>query len=223
MNTKEQFNQLYDDISNQIRQTVDDISQLSVENEKGQIHLNEIREQLQALHDSFNHKLDYLKQHAEWDKFTVAFFGETNAGKSTIIESLRILFDEATRRDLLNNNQKNLQNAEQELSKNLDHLNSDLVRAYGDIVDKFRDISLSVRKLQQVVADESALRIKMEEEEKNTRLLIEQNESQSRLHILQQQTNAKVRFRLCATVLVSMIVGAAAAFLFLNQVVGGGQ
>lgn len=222
MNTKEQFNQLYDDISNQIRQTVNDISQLSVESEKGQIHLNEIREQLQALHDNFNHKLDYLKQHAEWDRFTVAFFGETNAGKSTIIESLRILFDEATRRDLLNNNQKDLQKSEQELSKNLEQLSHDLGCVYGDIVDKFRDISLSVMQLRQIVADESALRIKMEEDEKNARLLTEQNESQSRLHILQQQTNAKARFRLFATALISMIVGGY-GFLLLNQVFGSVQ
>ncbi|XBY08218.1 hypothetical protein ABR759_00515 [Escherichia coli] len=119
MNTKEQFNQLYDDISNQIRQTVNDISQLSVENEKKDRYISiKIREQLQALHDNFNHKLDYLKEHAEWDRFTVAFFGETNAGKSTIIESLRILFDETTRREFLNNNQKKIyKKSEQELSK----------------------------------------------------------------------------------------------------------
>ena len=27
-----------------------------------------------------------------WDKLMIAFFGETNAGKSTIIETFRILF-----------------------------------------------------------------------------------------------------------------------------------
>lgn len=30
-------------------------------------------EQLQTLQNNFNHKLNYLKQHAEWDRFTVAF------------------------------------------------------------------------------------------------------------------------------------------------------
>ena len=28
-----------------------------------------------------------------WDKLVISFFGETNAGKSTIIETFRILFD----------------------------------------------------------------------------------------------------------------------------------
>ena len=36
-------------------------------------------------------ELDKLKANSEWDTFTVAFYGETNAGKSTIIETLRIL------------------------------------------------------------------------------------------------------------------------------------
>tara|TARA_Y100001963_G_scaffold120932_2_gene169129 strand:- start:14842 stop:17037 length:2196 start_codon:yes stop_codon:yes gene_type:complete len=39
-------------------------------------------------------ELDKLKANSEWDTFTVAFYGETNAGKSTIIETLRILLAE---------------------------------------------------------------------------------------------------------------------------------
>jgi hypothetical protein len=38
-----------------------------------------------------------LKQSQEWNTFTIAFYGETNAGKSTIIESLRIYFQEETK------------------------------------------------------------------------------------------------------------------------------
>ena len=37
----------------------------------------------------------------KWDKLTIGFFGETNAGKSTIIESLRILLLESTREAML--------------------------------------------------------------------------------------------------------------------------
>jgi hypothetical protein len=46
-----------------------------------------------------------LQRHAEWDVFTIALYGETNAGKSTIIETLRILLGEpeklATRQQFL--------------------------------------------------------------------------------------------------------------------------
>lgn len=88
--TKEYFSRLYDDICHNLQQTTDDISKLHVDNEDGKKQLNVMMEQLQTLQNNFNHKLNYLKQHAEWDRFTVAFLGETNAGKSTIIESLRI-------------------------------------------------------------------------------------------------------------------------------------
>ena len=39
---------------------------------------------------------DY-KNNAEFDTFVIAFYGETNAGKSTIIEALRIYFDEESK------------------------------------------------------------------------------------------------------------------------------
>lgn len=42
--------------------------------------------------------LDIAVKYQEWDNLVVAFFGVTNAGKSTIIETFRILFDEETRR-----------------------------------------------------------------------------------------------------------------------------
>ena len=41
--------------------------------------------------------IEELKQNQEWDTFTIAFYGETNAGKSTVIESLRIYFQEETK------------------------------------------------------------------------------------------------------------------------------
>lgn len=39
-------------------------------------------------------ELKKLKDNSEWNTFTLAFYGETNAGKSTIIETLRILLAE---------------------------------------------------------------------------------------------------------------------------------
>ncbi|MFC4929610.1 AAA family ATPase [Massilia sp. GCM10023247] len=38
--------------------------------------------------------IEVLGKNAEWDRFTIAFYGETNAGKSTIIETMRILLAE---------------------------------------------------------------------------------------------------------------------------------
>ena len=50
--------------------------------------------------DEFAKQIDNVKQVMKqtidgmvWDNLVIAFFGETNAGKSTTIEALRILFD----------------------------------------------------------------------------------------------------------------------------------
>ena len=45
----------------------------------------------------FNKELDDLKKYQEWNDLTIAFYGETNAGKSTIIEALRLYFKEETK------------------------------------------------------------------------------------------------------------------------------
>lgn len=42
-------------------------------------------------------ELDSLDENAEWEVFNIAFYGETNAGKSTLIETLRILLEEPTK------------------------------------------------------------------------------------------------------------------------------
>jgi hypothetical protein len=43
-----------------------------------------------------------LKRHARWDTFVIAFYGETNAGKSTIIDTMRSLLGESTKTDARN-------------------------------------------------------------------------------------------------------------------------
>ncbi|HAX9835778.1 TPA: hypothetical protein JS210_001183 [Escherichia coli] len=219
MNTSEDFNGLYADVGRNIEQTLADIAGLHVENEDAKKQLNAMTAQLQILQNTFNQKLSYLQEHAEWDKFTLAFFGETNAGKSTIIESLRIVFDETSRRQLLQNNQNDLQKAEQELREHLTQLRDDLGRIYSDVVDKISAMSFSAIRLQQIITNESALRLKMEEEANKAHQLLEQNESQSRLQILQQRTSTKSRITLLVTAFVGVVVGAGAVVL-INLLTG---
>lgn len=44
-------------------------------------------------------ELESLKNNEEWEKFTIAFYGETGAGKSTLIECLRLFFKESGKMD----------------------------------------------------------------------------------------------------------------------------
>lgn len=221
MNTAEDFNRLYADVSRNIQQTLTDIAALHVGNEEGKQQLQSMVTQLQSLQDGFNQKLTWLQKHAEWDKFTLAFFGETNAGKSTIIESLRILFDEESRRQLLQKNHNDLEKAELELQEISERLRSDLGRIYSDVVDKITDISFSALRLMQILDNESALRHKREEEESKERLLVEKTESQSRLQILQKHTSAKTRLTLCIAAVISFVAGAgASAAVVFNMMAG---
>lgn len=55
------------------------------------------QEILSQIKGKVSKKVAELESNAEWDEFTIAFYGETNAGKSTIIETLRIHLTEASK------------------------------------------------------------------------------------------------------------------------------
>lgn len=52
---------------------------------------------LQQQGEKINMEISALEKNSEWNTFTVAFYGETNAGKSTVIETLRILLGEQSK------------------------------------------------------------------------------------------------------------------------------
>lgn len=87
----------YNEISAQLRATIKQIQNIpSSTNEFQNIKqsfVDTLSAQLSRTHLEANNTLNST----EWDKLVIAFFGETNAGKSTIIETFRILFDETER------------------------------------------------------------------------------------------------------------------------------
>ncbi|WP_301358489.1 DUF726 domain-containing protein [Stutzerimonas nitrititolerans] len=58
---------------------------------------NDARELLTQYQTELHTQLAELEKNAEWKTFTIAFYGETGAGKSTIIETLRILLQERSK------------------------------------------------------------------------------------------------------------------------------
>lgn len=76
-------------------------------------NINMAHSSLSSSDDSYKEQMDILKKsqreiekainefksNSEWNKFTISFFGETGAGKSTITETLRILLNEKTKID----------------------------------------------------------------------------------------------------------------------------
>jgi len=84
------------------------VAELRSENEKND---EEIRQSVDAIIDdvamknkAFETAVTELAEDSEFEKFTIAFFGQTNAGKSTIIEALRILFGEEGRQSKIAEN-----------------------------------------------------------------------------------------------------------------------
>ncbi|WRE26799.1 50S ribosome-binding GTPase [Helicobacter pylori] len=76
-------------------------------------------------------ELENLKNNEEWENFTIAFYGETGAGKSTLIECLRLFFKEQSKvvqqerfKRLYSNYQNNYQNDERKRQAILNELTS---------------------------------------------------------------------------------------------------
>ncbi len=76
-------------------------------------------------------ELESLKNNGEWENFTIAFYGETGAGKSTLIECLRMFFKEQSKvvqqerfKWLYSNYQNNYQNDERKKQAILNELTS---------------------------------------------------------------------------------------------------
>ena len=84
-----------------IVESIEDIEN-ELNGQTGDEKLNNAKQQvLKIIRDvraiEIDKSIQELKENQEWDTFTIAFYGETNAGKSTIIESLRIHFQEETK------------------------------------------------------------------------------------------------------------------------------
>jgi hypothetical protein len=84
-----------------------------------------------------------LKENQEWDIFTIAFYGETNAGKSTIIESLRIYFQEKTKletqnkfHEILNKYENKAKEIKQDISNTIFSIHQSKIK-YDTITAKF--------------------------------------------------------------------------------------
>ena len=139
MHSANEFKNMYKDVSDAVNAALSEISELDIINVEAKEKLSGIYENLLEIKKSFDKDLEFLEENSEWEKFTVAFFGETNAGKSTIIESLRILFNEKERERVIVKNNGNIENIEQEFSHIFDsvmHDSEKLLEIYNQEITK---------------------------------------------------------------------------------------
>ncbi|MDD5022035.1 MAG: ATP-binding protein, partial [Endomicrobiaceae bacterium] len=132
---KQKFTYIYKDIINEVSKAVN-----GIENNVKNIDDDEIKATssdtigiLNEIKNYISDSLVELEQDSDWDTFTIAFYGETNAGKSTIIETLRLVLQEKTK---LQEQQKfhEISVIISGLNAKLEKLNKEIVHASKDLV-----------------------------------------------------------------------------------------
>ncbi|WJJ01909.1 50S ribosome-binding GTPase [Helicobacter pylori] len=110
----------------------------------------EALEKFKKLESESLKELKSLKNNEEWENFTIAFYGETGAGKSTLIECLRLFFKEQSKvvqqerfKRLYSNYQNNYQNDERKKQNILNELHS--LQDGATIGDGRSDFTLKTR------------------------------------------------------------------------------
>lgn len=91
-------NKIYELIQEQIQRI---IQRLTEQQNNGRLaeDISCAMENLNLLNNQIQAELEKLKASSEWKRFTIAFYGETNAGKSTLLETLRLQLGEKTKQE----------------------------------------------------------------------------------------------------------------------------
>ncbi|GAA9194335.1 hypothetical protein Taiwan64_09660 [Helicobacter pylori] len=90
---------IYSDVKNSIKDLQKIFENTDGANERLRKFNQEALEEFKNLESEGLKELESLKNNEEWEKFTIAFYGETGAGKSTLIECLRLFFKEPGKMD----------------------------------------------------------------------------------------------------------------------------
>ncbi|GAA7786604.1 hypothetical protein JP0176_06250 [Helicobacter pylori] len=90
---------IYLDVKNSIKDLQKIFENTDGGDERLRAFNQEALEEFKNLESESLKELESLKNNEEWEKFTIAFYGETGAGKSTLIECLRLFFKEPSKMD----------------------------------------------------------------------------------------------------------------------------
>ena len=102
MDSKEAVVKRYRQFLHELKTCYDRLDSLQCSDKDFANVINKMKNQLQGEIMSVRQTATEVMNATVWDHLVIAFFGETGAGKSTIIETFRILFNEKTRLEALN-------------------------------------------------------------------------------------------------------------------------
>ena len=187
MEAIQDFSRLYRNVSENMAAAMADVSKLAVSNTEGQGRLDHITETLKEIQAGFNEELEFLETNAEWEKFTMAFFGETNAGKSTIIESLRILFNEESRQQLIDQNLGDVDKLAEQINSHANHAEQALLQAFQKHGDDLAAARHECNQLAKILNDEASERVRIAERQAADSKALAEREAEGRLKIAERQ------------------------------------
>ncbi|MFV0576491.1 MAG: hypothetical protein ACK5NC_13910 [Vibrio sp.] len=107
---EESSNKIYESIQVQVQNVIHRLSELKPQNGLAE-EIKDARENLNFLNNQLQTELEMLKANSEWNRFTIAFYGETGAGKSTLIEAIRLYLGEKSKQE----SQKKFKEIQQQL------------------------------------------------------------------------------------------------------------
>ena len=102
--TKEQILDCYELYSDRLTKSINSIKSLKAKNQKFETIQETCLGKIQDLLDASLKQMNQVKNETVWDKLVIAFFGETNAGKSTVIETFRVKYKDPAREIAIRNN-----------------------------------------------------------------------------------------------------------------------
>lgn len=134
--------------------------------------VQQMKKEIEKINEDFKTEIDVLEKSAEWEKFCISFFGETNAGKSTLIDSLRIIYDEESRlSELLKNRSELLKIVEQ---------NSSTSSKLKDAIQNILTLAeMSNKKIEEIEKSNEDLKKEIEETKSNAQSEIAKEKSSS--------------------------------------------
>lgn len=157
MNEQLNLSDIYDKVIIEIKNSIVEISN----NKKVEVEeIEEAKKQAQKIlkksENNLEKEIKELKENSEWNTFTMAFYGETNAGKSTLIETLRILLNEKTKLETRNKFEK-IENEISQLNKNKKQVNNQIEKINLEISEIKENIEKNLKKKDNLIIDQEKL------------------------------------------------------------------
>lgn len=104
INSKEMINAYYLEFIRRLDDGIKKISSIKPKNKKFETIQKECLNSIKNLLQESKLQMEDVMNGTIWDKLVIAFFGETNAGKSTIIEAFRAKFNDPNRIEAIKKN-----------------------------------------------------------------------------------------------------------------------